>query len=79
MVSSLSVGQFANRQCSNHSLWSPDVSSLSSTESRIFYSLKYMLKSLSINNNEEDRPLSFLTHLCPTAGPEENILIEVFL
>lgn len=38
-----------------------------------------MLKSVSINNNEEDRPLSFLTHLCPTAGPEENILIEVFL
>ena len=36
-----------------------------------------MLKSVSINNNEEDRPLSFLTHLCPTAGPEENILIEV--
>lgn len=44
MVSSLSVGQLVNRQCPNHSLWSPDVSCLSSSENITFNSLKYKFK-----------------------------------
>lgn len=66
MVSSLSVGQLANRQCPNHSLWSPDVSCLPSTESRTFYSLNYELKVyllITMKKSDLFYPLLICAHL----------------